>query len=284
VVNILGLVAALAVLGLVVYGFLIEPYRIQLSRVDIHIEGLPESLDGFKICHLSDTHTSQYGRLERKLSELLSGIQADLCAITGDLLNAPAGKEVLRRVLGAFAPKLGIFAVPGNGDYKSAISISECIGELEQAGIHILQNSSITLLPNGENLSIIGVDDPFLGLDDVDRAMSGLAEGGFKLLLAHSPDILVKAAGRPVDLILVGHTHGGQVRIPVIGPLWLHCRYRLGISGGYYGPEALSRALKRDVRGLHVYVNRGVASGLLNPRFICPPEVALITLHRGFQR
>ncbi|HUV04784.1 MAG TPA: metallophosphoesterase [Armatimonadota bacterium] len=281
--DILAPMAVVAALGLIVYAFLVEPYWIRLSEVDIRIEGLPESLDGFKICHLSDTHTSRYGRLERKLSKLLSGIEADLCVITGDLLNAKAGREALRRVLSLFNPRFGFFAVLGNGDYKPQILLPECVGELEQLGIQLLQNSSATLLPNGLEMSIIGVEDPFLGLDDIARAMSGAAEGGFKLLLAHSPDVVVEAAGQPLDLILAGHTHGGQVRIPAIGAFWLHCRYRLGISGGCYGPEVLSRALKRDVGRLQMYVNRGVASGTLSPRFMCPPEVALITLHRRFR-
>jgi len=283
VVSILSPVAALVALALIIYGFFIEPYRIQLSRADIYFENLPESLDGFRICHISDTHTSRYGRLERKLSELLSSIEADLCVITGDLLNARKGIEALCRALNLFNPRFGVFAVPGNGDHKAAVRLSEWSAEPEQLGIRLLQNSSITLLSDGANLSIIGVDDPFLGLGDIARAMSGAAEEGFKLLLAHSPDIVMEMGGRSVDLILAGHTHGGQIRIPLLGTIWFHCRYRLRLSHGYYGPEALSRATGRDAQGLHMYVSRGVGSGPLSPRFMCPPEVALITLHRGFR-
>jgi len=276
-------VAALLVVGLAVYAFWIEPCRIRLSRVELAIPNLPDSLDGLTICHLSDTHTSRYGRLEKITREILAGIDADLCVITGDLLRRRDGMHTLRRALSALKPRLGVFAVPGNGDYKLRVRMSELAAELTGHGINVLLNSRVTLSSNGSNLHIIGVDDPFLRLDDLTSAMSGIAEEGFRLLLAHSPDVLMSIGDRRVDLILAGHTHGGQVRLPFVGALWLHSRYRLPISDGYYDPETLSRVSSRDVSGACMYVSRGLSWSAIPIRFMCPPEIVLITLRRKFE-
>ena len=280
--NTLFLVAALAVLGAIFYAFFLEPYRVRVSGISIHIQDLPEQLDGFTICHLSDTHTGTYGRLERTLEAILAGIDADLCVITGDLIRSHEGIETLKRILGAFKPAFGLFAVPGNGDYRSGVPISQLAEELEQVGIHLLVNNCENLLINQSKWYIIGTDDPFLGLDDLELAVGGMAQGGFRLLLAHSPDILFKVGNREADLILAGHTHGGQIRLPLIGPLWLHCRYCLGVSGGYFGPEELSKLSGQDMRGVHMYVSRGLGGSGVRARFMCPPEVALVTLRRRF--
>ena len=276
-------VAALIVVGLAVYAWCIEPYRIRLNKIEIAIPDLPERHDGLTICHLSDTHTAKYGRLEKRIGEILAGIDADLCVITGDLLGRRAGIEALRRVLGSFKPRLGVFAVLGNGDYKLKIPVHELASDLERSGIGLLMNSHVTLSSNGEELHVIGVDDPFRALDELDGAMSGLRKDGLKLLLAHSPDILMKVADEPVDLVLAGHTHGGQVRLPFMRALWLHSRYHLDICNGYFSPQALSRILERDMAGVHLYVSRGLGSSGISARFMCAPEMVLITLCRRFE-
>ena len=278
--SVLLALGTLLVLGLAAYAFCVEPYRVRLSKVELAIANLPDSLDGFTICHLSDTHTSRYGRLERKVREILAGVDADLCTITGDLYGRRGGIEALKRVLSSFNPRLGVFAVLGNGDHKLRMPMAELASQIEQSGIRLLLNSHVTVSSDGQSLDLIGVGDPFLGFDDLSGAMSGLAEDGFKLLLAHSPDVVVDPAARSVNLILAGHTHGGQVRLPFIGPVWLHCRHRLGISEGYFGPEALSRVLGRDMHESHMYVSRGLAGSGVQARFMCPPEILLITLRQ----
>lgn len=271
-------------MGLIIYGFFVEPYDVKVSKADIQVEGLPESLDGLTICHLSDTHTYRHGKLERLLEGMLSGMSADLCVITGDLLQRHSALPVLRSLVEACAPRLGAFAVVGNGDYKLEVPMPELAKEMKKVGIDLLLNESRILSLNDENLLIIGVEDPYGGMDDLSRAMSDLPSSGFRLLLAHSPDIVMQIAGREIDLALCGHTHGGQIRLPIIGPLWFHCRYHLGISNGYFGAEDLSRASGNMVERTQMYVSRGLAGSIVRVRFLCPPEVALITLRRKFEQ
>lgn len=283
VADILLAAVVAAGLGMLIYAFLVEPCRLQVTKVDIHIRELPENLEGFTICHLSDTHTGGYGRAERVLERMLGAIRADICVITGDLLRTRAGVGTLQRMLTSWKSRLGTFAVLGNGDYKLRIPVPELDAQFAESGIRLLLNDHVDFSSDGVDMCVIGVSDPYLGLDDLGTAMAGVPKGGFKLLLAHSPDILMKIGDEPVDLILAGHTHGGQVRVPFMGALWLHCRYHLGISDGCFGPEALSRLLGRDVHGTQMYVSRGIGGSGIRARFMCPPELVLVTLRREFR-
>lgn len=263
--------------GLLVYATFIEPLMLRLRRMEICIPNLPPSLDGFTICHLSDLHAVRFGRLETKLERILAKMDADLCVITGDIGYVPVAIEVLRRLFASFHPKLGTFAVAGNGDYKVGVP-SEIARECAEFGIRFLFNESELPSQGGRSLYVMGVDDPHRGLHDLASAQSGVTGDGFKLLLAHSPDVLVDVANDSADLILVGHTHGGQVRLPFLGAFWLHCRHNLGISRGYYPPDVLSTKLGRDLSRVHLYVTTGIGGSWIKTRFLCPPEVALITL------
>jgi predicted MPP superfamily phosphohydrolase len=276
----LVLFGGLLVVGLAVYAFFIEPYRFQVSRVDIRFRDLPQSLDGLRICHLSDTHTSKYGRLEARLEKLLAGIEADLCVISGDLVRRRGGVAALARVLSAMNPRLGIFAVLGNGDCRVHLPMADLASMIEETGIRMLANTRLTLDVGASALHVIGVDDPYLRRDDLTAATSGLCGNGFKLLLAHGPDVLAKLRDGDADLVLAGHTHGGQIRFPVIGPLWLHCRHHFGISDGYFGPDALSGRVGASMDGIHLYVSRGLGTSGIPARFLCPPEIALVSLRR----
>lgn len=263
---------------LLIYAFFIEPFNIQQSTIDIHIPNLPQSLVGFTICHLSDTHTSEIGMKERKLKRMLSGMDVDLGVITGDLVRKRKGAEAVTELLADFHPRLGVFSVPGNSDYKLKLSLSEFIESMEDNNIRFLLNRHASLDVNGTLMHIIGVEDPFQAFDDVDIAVCGLNDDGFRILIAHSPDVVKRLDGHHVDLILAGHTHGGQIKLPWIGALWLHCRYRLGLSDGYYGPEELARKLNVENLPTHLYVSRGIGSSSISARFLCRPEVTVITL------
>lgn len=278
---ILSLAAGIAVIALVVYGVFVEPYRIAITRQQVQISHLPEPLDGYTICHLSDLHTRSYGRLHRRLTGILSAINCDLAVITGDLVYEHSSLDVLSRTLSGLKTRQGIFAVLGNNDLKSGVAATELARCLENIGIRVLQNTHETLIEEPCQLHVIGVGDPYSAVDDIDAAMDGVPEtDGFRLLLAHSPDIVMRLGYHRPHLILAGHTHGGQVKLPVVGPLWLHCRYRIRASDGYFGSDELSGMAGRDLSGVHMYVSRGIAWSLLRLRLMCPPQVVLITLRR----
>lgn len=274
--------AAIAV-ALALYAFLIEPFRVRLRKVEIEIPGLPSELNGLRICHLSDTHTAGYGRLERNAALILSELEADLCVITGDLLNSREGIQALTLMLDSFNPPLGIHAVLGNGDHKGFMALQDMVDGLAETRVNLLINSHHTLTVNGHSLRIIGVDDPFKGRDEFGRATAGLPRKGFRILLAHAPDILAEIDGNHVGLVLAGHTHGGQVRLPFLGAVWLHSRRRIPVCDGFFDGGTLSRLLKRDMSGVRMYVSRGLGASGITVRFACPPEIALITLKAKFE-
>lgn len=275
---ILGITAMLGSAYLLLYMFFIEPYRLRVEQVEICVPTLPSALDGLSICHLSDTHFTHFGVLEQKLVDSLTRTRMDICVITGDIIDRPEGFDVLRRVLAAIDPPLGVYAVLGNGELRLNIPSSELSRELGSLGVILLDNKHVNLSISGANLSIIGVSDPFEGVDDLNAAMVDAPKEGFKVLLAHSPDILMQMGNHQVDLILAGHTHGGQVRLPIVGALWLHCRHNLGLSCGHFQPETLSKALGFDLSDCHLYISRGIGSGALRPRLLCPPELAVLRL------
>ena len=275
---IIGMICLLFV-SLLIYSFFVEPYDVRLSRVDVRIPDLPKPLEGVTICHISDTHTSQNGRLEEKLLQVLREVHPDLCVVTGDIGRKHRKPDAAIELISKYRAKYGVFAVFGNNDYRLTMPIDEFANKIRNTGVHLLENQHFSLYIKGQKMHIIGVEDPYRGLDDLDAAMSGTGADGFRILLAHSPDILKHIDKHKVDLILAGHTHGGQVKVPGIGPLWLHCRYHLGISDGYYSSEMLSKKLGTPVR-TRMYVSRGIGSSTIQARFRCPPEVSIIRLIR----
>jgi len=276
--SILRTAAGLVGLGAITYAWGIEPYRIELTEREIEIPDLPGSLDGLTICHLSDLHVGGFRRLERALARILWGREVDLCVITGDLVSGPGGMKEVGRILSHLRVHHGMYAVFGNSEHDPWTPGIPIVEELEAQGIRLLLNQGERLIVNGSAVLIGGVDDPYLGLAEPDRALAG-GSASLRILLAHSPDIVRDLGDEIPDLILCGHTHGGQIRLPLIGALWLHCRHpRLGVRDGYYGPEQLSAIGGRDLGRLQMHVSRGLGGSGIRARFLCRPEVSFLTL------
>ena len=277
--------AGLAALGTIIYAWAIEPYRIQLTKRDIEIPGLPESLDGLTICHLSDLHIGDFRRVERALARTLSNLEADFCAISGDLLYSAHGFSALGRVISHMKTVHGVYAVFGNAEHDrwtAGVPIAE---ELQKLGIRVLINRGERIRVNGSDVLVAGVDDPYLGFDDPESVLSHAPSASLSILLAHSPDVIRDLDEHLPDLILAGHTHGGQIRAPFLGALWHHSRHPgLGLSDGYYGQEELSAAAGRDMGDTSMYISRGIGGSGIRARFLCRPEVAMLRLRRPFSQ
>jgi len=254
-----------AVSALLIYMILIEPRWLRVTRQNVVIEGLPAALDGLRIAHVSDLHVGapglgrrDYQRVIRRVEEF----QPDVIALTGDLI---ARNAWLRLRLSDCLPlhaKYGCCAVLGNSDRRRA---DEVIAELQALGVHVLTNRNVLLPINGATVAIVGVNNPSEKLDDLETAWRGVpADAGLTLLLAHAPEIAQRLGPHDVDLLLVGHTHGGQVKIPL-----LHRFTRKGVSHYREGWFQVGKA--------QMYVNRGIGQ-VVSLRFLCPPEVALFTL------
>ncbi|MDO8681996.1 MAG: metallophosphoesterase [Armatimonadota bacterium] len=268
------------------YGFLIEAYRLGLTELEFKFDRLPREFDGFKILHLTDLHLKKETRiqniclpiLEKKLRALIAGRSFDMVAITGDLELRGKGFEGMRDLLESIPSKHGAFFVPGNGEYQD-YNIDILLEALDSWGVKTLRNDSCVIEHNGASVRLVGVDDPFTKHSDLDKAMLDVRNDEFKLLLSHSPAIAREAIRHKIDLILSGHTHGGQVQFPFTGALYTHLgRGAPRLAHGVYEGRRLSARTGMDAGPMKVYVSRGVGMSDFFIRFLCPPEIAVITL------
>jgi len=251
-------------ISLLVYMYVIEPNWIAVERVTIHNARLAAVLVGTRVVQISDLHVGDRPRLlDESLVRTVNDLRPDLVLITGDFVSDKEGKETAVEVTRQLKAKLGKFGVPGNNDNYRFMP-----GEMRKlfpsAEVTILVNEHRRIpLPNGQILNLAGVNDPVTGQAQIDAALAGIPDGEPVVMLAHSPEFLRVAAGRGVDLLLVGHTHGGQIGWP-----WLMRRFRVVDDVD-------------AIEGLHLagqtamYINRGIGTTTLPFRFLCRPEVTL---------
>ncbi len=264
----LGGAAAAGALG--AYALLVEPLWLQTTRTRVHLRGLHPDLEGFRIALLTDLHAGAGTPLSlvRRAQRAAMLARPDLIAITGDLVedDAPGFREVLDALGGLSAP-YGVYAVPGNHDHKVGIGRFHA-DVAERRGIVDLTNDARVLRVGGAHLCVAGVDDLSRGRPSLE-ALPPPEERDTTLLLAHDPDQAERArrAYDRVDLILSGHTHGGQVRLPVVGALKNPARR----------DDLYEEGLRRRP-WTQVYVSRGVGTVHLPVRFLCRPEVAVLEL------
>ena len=258
-----GLVILGSTLG--VYARFIEPNWIVVSRVVIRDAELAKSLEGVRIVQISDIHvTGGLGMREAQLVKKVNALKPDFLFITGDFVDHLREVKPMRELLSKFKARMGIWGVPGNTDHIS-FDGREFADALQLAGIKILVNESERLqVAVGKYFWLVGSDDPVYGYADLDRALSGVPPGAPTILLAHAPNIFDKAIREKINLVLVGHTHGGQIGIPFLVHL-----------SEYANRTPYMRGLfKKDATQL--YVNRGIGTKTLPIRFLCPPEISLI--------
>ncbi len=249
------------------YTTLIEPRMPVLERITLQVSGLPAGLDGLRIGQLSDLHLGLLHTVHNTrwgVTQMLRE-QPDLLVVTGDFVTLPQAIPSISDLLRPLHAPLGVYAVTGNHDYWEGVA--EITAAARALGIEMLFNEHRRLQWRGADLWLAGSDDLWYGAPDLDATLRGIPADGFTLLLAHEPDVAPEAARRGVDVQLSGHTHGGQIRLPVLGTF---CLPRMGVyfAGGHF-----------DVDGMQLYVSRGL--GGMPVRFNCRPEAAIITLRRA---
>lgn len=252
------------------YAFLVEPLWLEVTRTRVHVRGLHPDLDGFRIALLTDLHAGEGTPLwlVRRAARLAMREGPDLVAVTGDLAadDAPGFGPVLDALAGLRAPH-GVWTVPGNHDY--AVGIGRWRREVaDRPNLRDLTNGAALRRVGDARLCVAGVDDYSHGRPRLD-ALPPPEERDFTLLLAHDPDQAERArrAYDAVDLIVSGHTHGGQVRMPFVGAIRNPSRF-----GALY-EEGLRRR-----PWTQVYTSRGVGTVHVPVRFLCRPEVAILEL------
>ncbi len=269
----LGLLLALnlGLLAVGLYGFVIEPFWVHTTHLEIAAPeaGLTEPL---RIVQLSDLHVERATRREIELVDRVNDLQPDLIVLTGDFLNlsylqdeqAVAG---LRALIGQLDAPLGIYAV--DGTVEDPPRVRELLSDL---GVQVLDQEVLRLPAAGGQIALVGVSN--YGYADDQETLNGLMQGvapnEFSLLLHHHPDLAYDAQSAGVDLYLCGHTHGGQVRLPVYGAMITFSRFGKTFESGHY-----------TLGDTHLYVSRGLGmEGSYAPRvrFLAPPEVVVVDL------
>ncbi len=245
---------------------LIEPFRLTVEHRKIFLRRLPRTFDGLRVVQLSDIHHSPFTSREQieRAVETANSLQPDIVALTGDYVSKErAYAAPCAELMGRLRARHGVYAVLGNHDHWTDAALITDLFRAE--GITVLVNQGIRFEKDGEAFWLAGVDDTMVGLEDLPLALAGSKDAELKLLLAHNPIILRRAARAGVDLVLSGHTHGGQVTL----------RPEKDASG---------RPRRRLLKGLgnqgetQIYVTRGLGTVVLPVRFGCPPEVSLLEL------
>lgn len=268
-------------LGIAGNAILFEPNHPRLVRQEIFLRRLPPGFDGITIVQLSDFHYDPYlsVRPMETAVRMSNDLSPDLVVLTGDFVTVPplAGTKTARsaaqqaepcaRVLAGLRARSGIFAALGNHDEAAdARTVSHA---LFQAGFQVLSNQAVPLQREGQRLWMAGVRDVVTGGANLDLALRAVPREEPVILLAHEPDFADTAVRYPVDLQLSGHSHGGQICLPLLGPLYLP-------ELGRKYPSGLRR-----IGPLTLYTNVGVGTIGIPARWNCPPEVTLIRLRAG---
>ena len=252
-------------LGLLNQGML-NAIDYKVEEATLHFNNLPNSFQNFRILQLSDIHVDGITDNGKRLREKISEIDFDLCVITGDFrfLTFDDYENALIRMeelVGSLQCEHGILGVLGNHDFI------EMVPRLEDMGIRMLLNEAVPIRRKDETIWIAGVDVPnFYEVHDLTKVFKEIPENAFKILLAHSPELIVDAARFMVDYYLCGHTHGGQICLPGGIPI---------ITNTTCPRKYVSGSWKYEKMAGHT--SRGTGSSGLAVRFFCPPE---ITLHR----
>jgi predicted MPP superfamily phosphohydrolase len=238
--------------------------NIQVRRHDVRLFGLPAPFDGFTILQLSDLHVDMNEGAMARLIELLPAISYDICVMTGDYRGKTFGPfEPVIAGLARICAHLDrpVYGVLGNHD------TIRMVPALEEMGIRMLLNESEVLGRGGERIHLVGIDDAhYYRVDNIEKAASQVPATDFSILLSHTPEIYRQAAHAGFDLLLSGHTHGGQICLPGAIPITLDSVLprRMGAGPWKY----------HDMIG---YTSVGVGSCIVPVRLNCLPE---ITLHR----
>jgi hypothetical protein len=239
-----------------------------IKEIRFEFDTLPEAFYGFKILHLSDIHADGFPGLAESVYERIRDLEVDLCVLTGDYRFDTKGPchniyPQMEKILAGVQARHGIVGILGNHDW------AEQVPELERLGIRMLVNEAFEVQNGHDSLWLIGLDDPhYYGCDDLPVALREVPDHAFKILLVHTPEVLADADHHGIHLYLCGHTHGGQICLPFLGPLVVKTN----------SPRRYTRGVwqYRNVKG---YTCAGVGCSGVPVRFFCPPEIGLIELH-----
>jgi predicted MPP superfamily phosphohydrolase len=265
----------LLVYVLMAYGTLVEPFRLTVSEVEVCSTKLDNPGEALRIVQLSDLHVERLTRRERDLMVLVAELAPDLIVLTGDFLSTsyssdPRAVDDLRALLAQLHAPGGVYAVWGTPEVDLPQVLRPVLAE---EGIIVLEDEAADLAIHGHRLWLMGLlcrRDLEAGGAHLRALLDRAPHDAVTLLLHHTPDLMPQASAMGVDLVLTGHTHGGQWRVPGFGAILTSSRYWKRYEAGHY-----------QEGHTHLYVSRGLGMegfGAPRARFFCPPEVVVIEL------
>jgi predicted MPP superfamily phosphohydrolase len=253
---------------------LIEPRQVEITHQRILLSKLPREFDGLRVVQLSDIHHSPF-LSEAEISvavQRANELQPDLIVLTGDYVSYSRDYIAgCAQALGKLRAPLGVFAVLGNHDHW--MDGAGMATALASQGIRVLDNESLSIERESSHIRLVGVDDLTTGRDNLSKALIDTQAEETRILLSHNPRIIREAARAGIDLVLSGHTHGGQIN-------W---RLLIGREDRK-AARRLRRRSRRLTRGhaqlgaTQLYVNRGLGTVVVPLRYGCPPEITLLEL------
>ncbi|MCJ7595795.1 MAG: metallophosphoesterase, partial [Desulfobacterales bacterium] len=278
----------LGVLGLAGGRGFMNSRALSLSRIEVRLNRLPPMFDGLKVGQITDIHAGPLvSQAQLRMGvDLLQAARPDLVALTGDFVSGAT--KILRTSYGGFNQRhydycleelskirapLGVFAVLGNHDFWSGTEVAEkIVAGLEQIGVRVLRNEAVFLEREAERLYLVGVDDYWEGSYNLAQSLRGIPEDSCRILLSHNPDVNedIDLSRSRIDCVISGHTHGGQIVLPLIGAPYLPSPF-----GQKYRAGLVSDGERRT------YVSRGLGVFFVPVRLNCPPEVTLLTFRMG---
>ena len=252
---------------------------VEVTPVSLAFAELPSEFSGYRIAHVSDLHNTEFGKENKRLLKKLREANPDIIAITGDILDSRRTDTAVALAFLEEALKIApCYYVTGNHEGRIMAEYYDFKAEMKDLGVTVLENQKIQLTKGDQSITLMGIDDPNVCNDGVrgDPEVVAAArirklrsdEDGFTILLSHRPDLFPAYVSGGADLVLSGHVHGGQFRIPFIGGLYAP-------SQGFF-PE-YDYGLFSD-EGTLMYVSRGLGNSVFPIRFHNRPEVVVITM------
>lgn len=252
---------------------------LMINEISVTSDELPQSFSGYKIAQVSDLHNAQFGKDNEKLIEKLNECEPDIIVLTGDLIDSYHTNIDISISFAEKAVQIApTYYVTGNHEARID-GLSEFLKRLEDKGVTVLQNESVTLNNGNESITLLGVSDPSFQTDYLfgdekivtDSAVSDLMNGteGYTVLLSHRPEMFDVYVKNNVDLVLTGHAHGGQFRLPFFGGLvapgqGLFPKYDAGLY---------------TMNGTNMIVSRGIGNSIIPFRVNNRPEIVMVELN-----
>jgi predicted MPP superfamily phosphohydrolase len=273
-----AVVGAVAIVG---DGILLAPNLPRVVRQEFHLQRWPERLNGFTVAVLSDFHYDPIFSVHplRAAIAMVNNLHPDLIALTGDFVTVSSIGDEAKGALAAepcasllrqMSAPHGLWAVMGNHD--DATDPEHVTRALQAQNIQVLANQSQPIEQDGARFWLAGVNDVMNGAADLSKTMHGVPASEAVILLAHEPDFADEAAKSPIDLQISGHSHGGQIRIPFLPPLYLPALAKKYVWGTY------------QVGPLMLHTSAGLGTIGVPMRLNCPPEITLLTLRPPAKR